>query len=481
MLAVIPVDLIEVGRRLRGLSDAQIALLASSISDVGLMNPITVYARPVIRNGISVDGYGLIAGAHRLAACRSLDLVEVAANIVAMSELERQIAECDENLCSTVLTPAEKAMFTVRRKEAYEALHPETKNGVIGAIARHASANLADASFTSDTADKTGQSHRAIQRDASRGKKISARALEALRGTDLDKGVYLDRLKQIPDEDEQVRLVERDLAAKRNLSANIGAKSATKEERGNNLYETPIEAVRSLLALERFSKQIWEPACGRGAISAPLAEAGYGLILSDLIDYGTANADGEVQEVSDFLKTTRVEDGIRGDWRGAIPVHADCRPDIVTNPPYGDVLNGFVAHALREHRPRKMALLLNLNFLCGFEDTDRCFAMDENPPARVHVFSRRLPMMHRDGWDGPHASSSMNTAWFVWELDRHGHYSGRCEVNRVNWADYQDKPALAPRAERAAPKPLNDGLIDALISKEAARAAAKRANGARHD
>lgn len=55
---------------------------------------------------------------------------------------------------------SERAVFTARRKEAYEALHPETRNGVIGATARHAPAKLADASFTADTAAKTGQSGR---------------------------------------------------------------------------------------------------------------------------------------------------------------------------------------------------------------------------------------------------------------------------------------------------------------------------------
>lgn len=63
-----------------------------------------------------------------------------------------------------------------RRKEAYEALHPETKAHVAGAHGSNksqgnASANLAPA-FTADTAAKTGQSERAVQRDAERGAKV---------------------------------------------------------------------------------------------------------------------------------------------------------------------------------------------------------------------------------------------------------------------------------------------------------------------
>ncbi len=205
-----------------------------------------------------------------------------------------------------------------------------------------------------------------------------------------------------------------------NLRAAVGTSSAPKEDRGDNLYQTPPEAMHTLLALEQFTSWILEPACGRGAISGRLEEAGYTVSLADLVDYGTADRFGEVQKVEDFL-TSEALDG---------------QPDIVTNPPYGALLNRFVAHALRVHRPRKMALLLNLNFLCGFDDDDRNFAMDENPPARVLVFKRRLPMMHRDGWDGPEATSRMNTAWFIWELNEAGAYAGPTEIRRVDWMDY---------------------------------------------
>ena len=206
------IDLIRVGDRLRGLSEAKVVQLMDSIGDVGLLNPITVYPRSVVRAGIAVDGYGLIAGAHRLEAHKRLGLVDIDVHVVELCELERQIAECDENLCAPNLTPSEKALFTARRKEAYEALHPETRNGVIGATARHAPAKLADASFTSDTANKTGESERTIQRNAERGEKIDHKALDALRGTKLDSGAYLDKLKVVP-APEQAARVRADLQA----------------------------------------------------------------------------------------------------------------------------------------------------------------------------------------------------------------------------------------------------------------------------
>ncbi|WP_242220030.1 SAM-dependent methyltransferase [Shinella zoogloeoides] len=210
----------------------------------------------------------------------------------------------------------------------------------------------------------------------------------------------------------------------------IGTRSATKEERGDNLYQTPPEAMHALLALEDFSPTVWEPACGRGAISGMLEAAGYAVVLSDVVDYATADASGELQAVIDFRETKR------GD--------GECH-DIVTNPPYGEVMNAFIAHALRVHKPRKMALLLNSNAYFGFEDPDRVFIMETCPPARRYAFSRRLPMMHRDGWDGPKASSQMNTEWFVWERQADGGYGDTTVSRRVDWANYM--PRAAPESE----------------------------------
>ncbi|EJL57950.1 hypothetical protein PMI09_00655 [Rhizobium sp. CF122] len=222
----------------------------------------------------------------------------------------------------------------------------------------------------------------------------------------------------------QARIIAGLEPSRANLRVAVGTSTATKEERGNNLYETPPEAMHTLLALETFTATVWEPSCGKGAIARMLEAASYGVVLSDLVDYGTADSFGEVQREVDFLTT-------EGDPEGASSF------DIVTNPPYGPVLNSYVAHALRVHKPRKMALLLNLNFVCGFDDEKRNFAMDENSPARIYVFTRRLPMMHRDGWDGPESSSRMNTAWFVWERQEDGTYgSSGSKLIRVDWKGY---------------------------------------------
>jgi ParB family chromosome partitioning protein len=84
-----------------------------------------------------------------------------------------------------------------RRKEAYEALHGKAKaigaNAANATMGRDASAKLADA-FTVDTAAKTGQSERAVQRDAERGAKIDSDVLDLITGTHLNSSSYMDSI-----------------------------------------------------------------------------------------------------------------------------------------------------------------------------------------------------------------------------------------------------------------------------------------------
>ena len=78
---------------------------------------------------------------------------------------------------------SERALFTKRRKDAYEALHPETKAGSSQAAGMNKSLGRGDvadnlaATFVSETARSTGKDERTIRRDAERGEKISAEAI----------------------------------------------------------------------------------------------------------------------------------------------------------------------------------------------------------------------------------------------------------------------------------------------------------------
>jgi ParB family transcriptional regulator, chromosome partitioning protein len=127
----VPLEMIEIGTRIRMVDSAHVASLADSIRETGLLNPITVVAAPVSDDDNAERRWVLVARAHRLEACRKLGLIEIAVTTRELSAMERIIAECDENLCGTKLTPAKRAVLTVRRKQACEKLHPETRNGAL--------------------------------------------------------------------------------------------------------------------------------------------------------------------------------------------------------------------------------------------------------------------------------------------------------------------------------------------------------------
>lgn len=207
----IPIPLICRGERIRAVVDAKVEALIASIGDCGLLNPITVAPCPTVVGGRATDGYLLIAGLHRLEAMVRMGATEIPATVLDVKGPQAIIAECDENLCGSNLSPAERARFTKRRKEAYEALHPETKNGSnqhtrVSQIAKGSPADR----FTLDTAKKTGQHEATIARDAARGASVPEPILAEIAGTDLDKGTVLDRVSKAPDPAAELAAIKRE-------------------------------------------------------------------------------------------------------------------------------------------------------------------------------------------------------------------------------------------------------------------------------
>lgn len=200
MIQPVAIDAIHARPDARAVSDKIVVALAESIATVGLLNPIRV--RKV------GDGFEVITGRHRLEASRSLGLAEIEAVVVTDDDLHAELAMIDENLCRAELSPADRATATARRKEIYEALHPETKHG--GDRKSDRVANFATRSFTADAAAKTGESERIVRLHAERGEKVIPEVLDMIRGSHLDTGQYLDKLKKLPP-NEQVAAARRDL------------------------------------------------------------------------------------------------------------------------------------------------------------------------------------------------------------------------------------------------------------------------------
>jgi hypothetical protein len=156
---------------------------------------------------------------------------------------------------------------------------------------------------------------------------------------------------------------------------------------GADFFPTPAWATFALVENERFSGDVWECACGDGAMSRVLEQASQSVFSSDLYPrgYGFVGLD--------FLNPARSAN------------------NIVTNPPY-NCAEGFVASGVK-HARRKFALLLRLAFLEGANRANTIFG--KYPPSRVWVFSERITF-YPSGID-PKGSGTTAYAWFVWDKD----------------------------------------------------------------
>ena len=77
-------------------------------------------------------------------------------------------------------------------RAAYELFHPATKNGGDRRSRSKRQLGALIECFAEDTSKKTGQSKRAVQRDAARGRKV--KVLPDIIGTCLDNGSEIDAL-----------------------------------------------------------------------------------------------------------------------------------------------------------------------------------------------------------------------------------------------------------------------------------------------
>jgi N6-adenosine-specific RNA methylase IME4 len=217
----IEISKIKIGNR-RALGD--LTELASSIKEIGLLNPITV-----------TQDFNLIAGHHRLKAFELLGIELIPVRIVDCTALQAELAEIDENLIRNNGTELEQGISLARRKVIYLELHPETKNGAQGGggTIRVKKAKNDTVSFCSDTANKTNQSKRTTERKVSIGEKLGGMQDEIKAAGIDDSQKDLTELAKLKDKaPEQVQAVLNIVA-----SESLSVKSAIRQISLNNQKE----------------------------------------------------------------------------------------------------------------------------------------------------------------------------------------------------------------------------------------------------
>ena len=204
----IPLSLIDIGERLRGVDFAYANVLAGSIGMQGQRTPIDVRATTGGR-------FALMAGAHRMAALGIAGQGTVQAIVHDVDDLTAQLIEVDENLMRHELTALDRAAFLHRRKEIYLQKFPQTKQGGKREKKQNALQFVLPLSFAKDAAKRLELTPRWVELLISFYVKLTPEVRRVLSGTRLaDNAKMLMAIAGLPAA-EQMPVAEEMLRADR--------------------------------------------------------------------------------------------------------------------------------------------------------------------------------------------------------------------------------------------------------------------------
>lgn len=204
-------------------------------------------------------------------------------------------------------------------------------------------------------------------------------------------------------------------------------KADARAKRGLDFYASPYEALPPLLMAERgkIPRGLWEPACGNGALVVPLRNRGFSVKATDIVDRGCPGA-----SLLDFLTVSERFDG-----------------GIVTNPPFDGAAGGI--EEFTERAARIAPYVAIFARLAWFESAGRHHWWRQVGLSRIIKIADRLPMMHREGYEGPKLSNAGQCfGWFIFEPGKRPRpfvpvYSRlwKTDVRRMPMADVDVPPA----------------------------------------
>lgn len=149
------IDEIEVPEGRREVVDATVKALADSIDKIGLRHPITVRKWG--------ERYILVAGRHRLEACKKLGREHIPAVIASISKADAELWEIDENLARAELSREERKEHLLRRKAIWQAQKDKEAAQESGnSVSTFNPGGRGNTGFASETAAATGLSKQYI-------------------------------------------------------------------------------------------------------------------------------------------------------------------------------------------------------------------------------------------------------------------------------------------------------------------------------
>lgn len=167
-----PISSIQIGSRIRPVSEATVSALDHVITEYGFTVPI------LLRKARS--GLWLIDGANRLETMRRRGAEIIPAVHMECTDNEAAAMESSQNIAGAGMSPLDDALFLAAYADAYEKLHPETRRGAASAHSRQG-AQKEFSSFREIIAEKRAISERQVNKIVAAGRQIHRDEADLLR------------------------------------------------------------------------------------------------------------------------------------------------------------------------------------------------------------------------------------------------------------------------------------------------------------
>ena len=255
-MPIVPIDHINIGRNRRPVKGEKVDQLKESIKANGLLNPITVDQKLT-----------LIAGLHRLTACKLLGLEVIECHIINYENAEQaRLAEIDENLIRNELEPLERSELWLERDQILERMGLRAKVGDNQHTLKGSETITPPPKRTVELAREAGYSERTFQHGKQIAKSIHPQVKQLIKGTSIADsptallqiaraGTQERNLAQKAQQDSELALARGD-QAEAQRQANLVEEFETKQKTAQLLaYKSAIAQKEAKLAVKKTQRQ----------------------------------------------------------------------------------------------------------------------------------------------------------------------------------------------------------------------------------
>jgi ParB family transcriptional regulator, chromosome partitioning protein len=176
-MTLVSIDKVSVGLNRRPLKDQKVTELMESIQANGLLNPVTLDQH-----------FNLVAGLHRLTACKLLGLTEIECRIVDYQNQDQaRLAEIDENLIRNELEALERSELWLERDQILERMGLRAKAGDNQYSRRGGETISRAVKTTLELAKEAGYTDRTFQQGKQIARDIAPEVKAKIKGTPIAK------------------------------------------------------------------------------------------------------------------------------------------------------------------------------------------------------------------------------------------------------------------------------------------------------